>query len=202
MSCEFSFASRRLASSTTPANLEALLPHLFASGFSHPLINSFLRLGLPMTFPGGIDWSPATARDRGCCRDDRCFSLWRVFSSQVSQQVDSAVPNAAQFGGHCDAVKRTLAFGPNRSDEHAELVCKREKPLFDKISAQLLSPCGLGHCHDSSRSGSIDPRVGITVLVPRRVADAVEHIPSRRASDYPLLSREQPTVAASCGRSS
>jgi hypothetical protein len=64
-----------LASSTTPAHLEALLPHLFASGFSHPLIDSFLRLGLPMTFPRGIDWSAATARDRGGGRYRRCFSL-------------------------------------------------------------------------------------------------------------------------------
>jgi hypothetical protein len=139
-----------LASSTTPANLEALLPHLFASGFSHPLINSFLRLGLPMTFPRGIDWSPATGRDRGCCRYGRCFLLWRVFSSEVSQQVDGAVPNAAQFGGQYDAVKRTLASGTDCPDEHTELVCKRDKPLVDQISSQLLFPCGLGHCHDSS----------------------------------------------------
>jgi hypothetical protein len=67
----------------------------------------------------------------------------------VSQQVDGAIPNAAQFGRQNDAVKRTLAFGPNRCDEHAELVCKRGKqPLFDKISSQWLSPCGLGHCHE------------------------------------------------------
>jgi hypothetical protein len=63
-----------LASSTTPATLEVLLAHLFASWFSHLLINSFLRLGLPMTFPRGIDWSPAMARDRGCCRLCRCSS--------------------------------------------------------------------------------------------------------------------------------
>jgi len=140
----------RLASSTAPAKLEALLPHLFASGFPHPLVDSFLRLGLPMTFPRGIDWSPTTADDRGCCRHDRCLSLWPVFSSQVSQQVDGGIPNAAQFGGQYDAVKRTLAFSPNRCDEHAELVCKRDKPLFDEISAQLSFGCGRRHCHDSS----------------------------------------------------
>jgi hypothetical protein len=65
----------RLASSTAPTKLETLLPHLFAPGFSHPFINSFLRLGLPMTFPRGIDRSPTAAGDRGCCRHDRCLSL-------------------------------------------------------------------------------------------------------------------------------
>ena len=153
-----------------------LLPHLFASGFSHPLINSFLRLGLSMTFPRSIDWSPATACDRCRGRYCKCFSLWRVFSRQVRQQVDGVVPNAAQFGGQYDAVARTRASGTHCPDEHTELVRKRGKSLFNKISSQLLFPCGLGHCHDSSRSGSIDPRVGIAVLVPRRVADAVEHI--------------------------
>jgi hypothetical protein len=74
-----------LASSATPATLEVFLPHLFASWFSHLLINSFLRLGLPMTLPRGIDWSPATARDRGCCRLCRYSSLCRVLASQVSQ---------------------------------------------------------------------------------------------------------------------
>ena len=68
----------------------------------------------------------------------------------MSQQVDGTIPNAAQFGGQYGVVKRNLAFRPNRSDEHAELVCKREKPLVDQISFQLLFPCSLGHCRDSS----------------------------------------------------
>jgi hypothetical protein len=71
----------------------------------------------------------------------------------VSQQVDGGIPNAAQFGGQYDAVQRIPAFGPNRCDEHAELVCKRDKPLFDTISDQLSFPCGRRHCHDSSMKG-------------------------------------------------
>jgi hypothetical protein len=67
----------------------------------------------------------------------------------VSQHVDGAIPNAAQFCGQCGAVERTLAFSPDRSDEYLELVCKRDKPLFYKISSQLLFPCVPGHCPDS-----------------------------------------------------
>jgi hypothetical protein len=85
------------------------LPHLFASWFSHLLINSFLRLGLPMTFTRGIDWSPASARDRGCCRLRRRSSLCRVLATQVSSQL------LFRCGlGHChdSAVKRTLMASP------------------------------------------------------------------------------------------
>ena len=71
----------------------------------------------------------------------------------MSQEVDGAIPNAAQFCGQYGAVKRTLAFGPDRSDEYAELLCKRDKLLFHKISCQLLFPCGRGHCHDSPVKG-------------------------------------------------
>ena len=142
-----------LAASTTPPDLEVFLPHLFASGFSHPFVNSFLRLGLPMTFPGGVDWSPAMVRDRRCWRYGR-FSLRRVYSRQVSQQVDRPIPNAAQLGGQCHPLKRTFTFGPNHFDEHAELVCKRDEPLFDRISSQLFFQCSVGHCHDSSSMDS------------------------------------------------
>jgi hypothetical protein len=103
----------------------------------------------------------------------------------VSQQVDGAIPNAAQFGGQYDAVKRTLAFGPDRFDEHAELVCKRDKSLFDKIASQFLVRCGSGHCHNSSMKRMIAPRARGLVFVLRRVGSAVESIlPSRSASDH------------------
>ena len=67
----------------------------------------------------------------------------------MSQQVDRAVPNATQFGGQCDAVKRTLGSGADCPDKDSELVCKRQKLLFDKVFSQLLFPCGFGHFHDS-----------------------------------------------------
>jgi len=68
----------------------------------------------------------------------------------VGQQLGGAIPNAADLCGQHSPVKPTLAFGPDRSDQHAELVCKRGKPFFHEISCQLLLLCDLGHCHDSS----------------------------------------------------
>ena len=67
----------------------------------------------------------------------------------MSQQIDGAIPNAAQFCGQCGTVERTLAFGPDRSDEYLELVCKRDKPLLHKISSQVLFPYVPGRCPDS-----------------------------------------------------
>jgi len=57
----------------------------------------------------------------------------------VSQQVDGAVPNAAHFRGQYDAVKRTLASGTDCPDQHTELVCKRDKPLFDNLFSIAVS---------------------------------------------------------------
>lgn len=113
--------SARLASSAAPATLEILLPHLFASGFSHLLVNPFLKQRFPMTLPGSLDWSAATARGRGCCPFHRRIPHG-VFAIQVGQQVGGAIPNAADlFGQHC-AVKPALGFGLDSSDQHPELL--------------------------------------------------------------------------------
>jgi hypothetical protein len=111
----------------------------------------------------------------------------------VSQQVDGAIPNAAQFGGQDGAVTRTLAFGPNRSDEHTELVCKRDKPLVDPISSQWLFPCGLGPGHDAVDGADRLSRALVYRYVSCGASAMQENI-------LPSRSRVRSPAVESCGR--
>jgi hypothetical protein len=55
-----------------PSRLGALLSHLFASGFAHPLVYRLLRRRLPTTLSWGIDWSATEARYSGGSLFRRC----------------------------------------------------------------------------------------------------------------------------------
>jgi len=134
-----------LRTSAAPPTLEILLPHLFASGLAHLVVNSFLRQRLAMPLPGSIDWSTATARGRRGCPFRRRIP-YGAFAIQVGQQVGGAIPNATDLRGQHRAVEPALGSGLDSSDQHAELLRKRDELVRDEIARRLLLLCGFVHC--------------------------------------------------------